>query len=403
MAEGPLAGLFVTEVANYIAAPAAGAMLAELGARVVHVEPLGGDPYRGFRLGLSGFGAAEGGEELAFQIDNRGKESIALDLRSEQGQKILHRLLAQSDVLVTNFADSQLEQMGLAPSQIGQAYPRLIYARTNGYGFRGPDREAESFDLGAFWARGGLLQGLAFGDTLPQPRPGVGDHATAISMVAGIALALLVRERTGQAHPVRTSLLDTALWMNSLDIAGAAFYRRPPEQRQGGSLPLISAYRTADGRRIYLQVTHEAGWRALCEALGHPEWTEDERFQGLGRRRRNAAELRALLTPVLAAKTLAELQDLFRQFGVPTATVNNAFDIVTDEQVLANGHLHLQQVEDGQLAIVGVPFEVGEHWGRSEPTRAPGHGEHSELLLLELGFDWDEVAALRDAGVVGPA
>jgi crotonobetainyl-CoA:carnitine CoA-transferase CaiB-like acyl-CoA transferase len=401
-AERPLSSYLVVEVANYIAAPAAGAILAELGARVIHVEPTGGDPYRGFRLGLSGFGATQGGEEVAFHVDNRGKESLAVDLRTPQGREILGRLLERADVLITNLAEAQLEAMGLDAGRVAAAYPRLVYARVSGYGVRGPDRHAESFDLGAFWARGGILQGLAYGEELAQPRPGVGDHATAISLVAGIVLSLLVRERTGTAPPARTSLLETALWMNALDIAGAAFYGRAPEQRQGGSLPLISAYQTADGRRLYLQVTHDAGWRALCAAVEHPEWLEDERFKGLGLRRKHAAPLRELLREVLGEKPLEEWQEIFRSFGVPTAIVNTALDIVSDEQVLASGHLRIDEVEGGRLATVGAPFELGEAGEEGQGRRAPGHGEHTELILLDLGYDWEQVAALRTAGVIGP-
>jgi crotonobetainyl-CoA:carnitine CoA-transferase CaiB-like acyl-CoA transferase len=403
MSDGLLSGFVVTEVANYIAAPAAGAILAGLGARVIHVEPVAGDPYRGFRLGLSGFGAMEGGEDLAFRVDNRGKESLALDLRSSETRGIMRRLLSRSDVLITNLGTPHLKRMGLDPLTIEQAYPKLVYARINGYGFEGPDAEAESFDLGAFWARSGLLEGLAFGETLPQPRPGVGDHATAISLVAAIAISLLTRERTGKAPEARTSLLDTAMWMNCLDIAGAAYYGKSPEHRQGGSVPLIAAYYTADGRRLYLQVTHDAGWRALCEAVEHPEWAVDERFQGLGRRHKNAADLQGLLTSTLATRTLAEWQRIFREHGVPAATVNAALDLLDDEQVEANRHLAVTRSDDETVAIVGAPFEVGERPAEAEPSPAPGHGEHGELILLELGYRWEQIAALRERGALGPA
>lgn len=403
MTNGPLHGTIVTEVASYIAAPAAGTILAQLGARVIHVEPVAGDPYRGFRLGLSGFDADQAVvEDLAFQVDNRGKESLALDLRSDDGRAILQRLLSRSDVLITNLADAQLEPMGLTPEVVRPAYPRLVYARLNGYGFQGPDRDAESFDLGAFWARSGLLEGLASDEQLPQPRPGVGDHATAVSLVAAIGFALLERERTGVAPEARTSLLDTAIWMNALDIAGATYYGRPPVRRRGGSVPLISAYQTRDGRRLYLQVTHDAGWRALCQAMEHPEWLADERFQGLGRRRKYAAELRPLLAEVLASRDLADWTSVFRQFGVPTATVNTAFDISGDEQVQANGHLVERESPGGKVALATAPFEVGPMQPAAAAPESPGHGEHTELILLDLGYTWEEIAALRESGAAGP-
>ena len=402
---GPLADFTVTEVANYIAAPAAGALLADLGARVIHVEPVDGDPYRGFRLGMSGFGANEGGEDLAFQVDNRGKESIALDLRSPEARGVLDALLARSDVLITNFSDSQLADMGLDPVEVAGRFPRLVFARVNGYGFHGPEADAESFDLGAFWARGGLLEGMASpeGD-LAQPRPGIGDHATALGLVAGIALSLLDRERTGSALPVRSSLLDTAMWMNSLDIAGAAYYGRAPERRRG-TLPLLSAYPAADGRRIYLQITHDRAWRGFANATGHPEWLSDERFQGFGLRLKNASALRELVAGALAQKPLAEWVPLFREHGVPVAIVNSAADLISDPQVAASGHLLVAADSDGRpVAIVSAPFEVGgPPSAGSTPPAAPAHGEQSETLLMELGYSWDDIAAMRERGVLGPA
>jgi crotonobetainyl-CoA:carnitine CoA-transferase CaiB-like acyl-CoA transferase len=398
----PLEGFTVTEVANYIAGPAAGALLADLGARVIHVETVRGDPYRGFRLGLSGFNAAAGGEELAFEVDNRGKESIALDLRDPAGQEVVKRLLARSDVLLTNFSDAQLKLMGIEPAPLAAQYPRLVMARVNGYGYRGPDADSESFDLGAFWARGGLLEGMATSRGLGQPRPGVGDHAAAVSLVAGIALSLLTRERTGTAPGVRTSLLDTATWLNALDIAGAAFFGQAPEHREGGGLPLISAYETLDGRRIYLQATHDAAWQAFCRAVEHPEWMEDERFQGLGRRRKNAEPLREMIAGIMPTRTLSDWARRFKEHGVPVAIVNSAFDIVSDEQVVANGHLMVHAGGDGTLAVVGAPFEVGEPPSGGEPPPAPAHGAHGEMLLLELGYEWEQVAALREKGVLGP-
>ncbi|KAA0227693.1 CoA transferase [bacterium] len=403
---GPLSGFTVTEVANYIAAPAAGAILADLGARVIHLEPVDGDPYRGFRLGMSGFRSGEGGDELAFQVDNRGKESIALDLRAPDARDVLHALLGRSDVLVTNLSDSQLAGIGLDPAEIAGRFSGLVFARVNGYGFRGDEATTESFDLGAFWARGGLLEGMAGpeGD-LAQPRPGVGDHATAISLVAGIVLSLLQRERTGAAPPVRTSLLDTAMWLNSLDIAGAAFYGQAPEKRRG-SLPLLSAYPAADGRRIYLQITHDRAWRGFAHATGHPEWLTDDRFQGFGLRLKNASALRSLVAEALATRPLAEWTPLFREHGVPVAIVNSAADIVSDPQVAAGGHLLVGPGDDGRpLAVVSAPFEVGDSAPApgSQPPLAPPHGAQSESLLIELGYSWEEVAALRERGILGPA
>lgn len=400
----PLSGYFITEVANYIAAPATGALLADLGAEVVHVEPIGGDPYRGFRLGLSGFDAPGQGDDISFRVDNRGKRSIALNLHAPEGQEIVHRLLANSDVLVTNFSQTQLTRMDLEPQRLRELYPRLVVARVNAFGFRGPDSEKESFDVGAFWARGGLLKGLADNPPrLPQPRPGIGDHAAAISLVAAIFLALLIRERGGEAPEVRSSLLETALWLNSLDIAGAAFFQRAPQARPGGALPLLSAYETQDGHLLYLQVTHDAGWTALCDAVGHPEWAGDERFNSLGRRRKNADELRSLLREVFVTKPLHQWKAILSDHGVPVSIVNSALDVLGDDQVQARRQIGLQKHPDGDFAVVGVPFELGDYTAPQECPPAPEHGEHGELVLLELGYGWDEITRLREMGVLGPA
>ena len=267
-AKSAFEGIRVVELAQWVFVPVAGALLADWGADVVRIERPEGDPYRG--LMTQGIGTDSGGVNLSIALANRGKRSVALDLRHEEGRAILHELLATADVFLTNFRPGALRRLGLDAETLTERYPSLVYARGHGYGVRGPDADRPGYDSSAFWARGGMAHVLTPAE-LDQPigqRGAMGDRNGAMALAFGMAAALLERTRTGRGSVVDVSLLGTAMWTLSSDVLSALQGQKPRAMSASGSgyvNPLVGSYRTKDGRHIQL-VFLEADryWADFC-------------------------------------------------------------------------------------------------------------------------------------------
>jgi len=403
MVEGAFDGVRVVELAQWVFVPVAGALLADWGADVVRIERPEGDPYRG--LMTQGIGTDSGGVNLSVALANRGKRSIALDLRTEQGGEILDQLLATADVFLTNFRPGALERLGLDADTLTEKYPTLIYARGHGYGARGPDADAPGYDASAFWSRGGLAHVLTPPE-LDRPigqRGAMGDRNGAMALAFGMAAALLERTRTGRGKVVDVSLLATAMWTLSSDVLSALQGHQPRAASMSASgyvNPLVGVYATKDHRHISL-VFLEADryWPDFCRLVGRPELIDDPRFVDLAARKEHAEECVELLTDEFASRTFAEWKDLLAGIDAPWAPVQAVEELLDDPQVRANDYVG-DVVIDGTVAyrLPAVPVQFD---GRPpELRRAPEHGEHSELLLLELGYSWDDIAELQSAGVI---
>lgn len=233
MPEQAFDGVRVVELAQWVFVPVAGALLADWGAEVVHIEPIEGDPYRG--LATQGIGAERGGINMSLALANRGKRSLALDIRQKQGLGVMHKLLESADVFLTNMRPGALRRAGLDPDELTERYPSLVYARGHGYGARGPDADQAGYDATAFWARGGMAHVL----TPPErdypigQRGALGDRNGALALAFGVAAALLKRTRTGVGSVVDVSLLATAMWTLSSDLLAALGGTNPRRRAVG--------------------------------------------------------------------------------------------------------------------------------------------------------------------------
>src|SRR5262245_4352210 len=217
---GPLDGVRVLELGIWVAVPSAAAVLADWGARVVKIEPPDGDPLRG--LAATGLVPYQPDVNPAFQLDNRGKRSIVLDLRQPAGREAAHRLVGRSDVFLSNLRRAKLALLGMDYPALRQVNPRLVYAGLTGYGTGGPERDRAAFDYAAFWSRAGIMASLGEPEgPPPTQRPGMGDHMTGLGMAGAIAAALFARDRTGRGEEVRMSLFESGLWMLASDIQAA--------------------------------------------------------------------------------------------------------------------------------------------------------------------------------------
>jgi len=388
-------GIRVVELAQWVFVPVAGALLADWGADVVRVDRPEGDPYRG--LMTQGIGAESGGVNLSIALANRGKRSVALDLRTEDGQEALDRLLDTADVLLTSFRPDALERLGLGADDVRRRYPRLVYARGHGYGVRGPDAGLPGYDASAFWARGGV------GHVLTPPereypisqRGAFGDRNGGMALAFGVASALLRRATTGEGSVVDVSLLATAMWTLSSDVLSALQGATP--RAPGGRVmvnPLVATYRTRDGRHIQLVFLEgDRYWAPFCALIGRAELAEDPRFATHRARDENATACAEILDEEFASRTFEEWKALLAGLDAPWAPVQAVEELLEDPQVLANGYLGEVDLDGGDsYRLPRVPVQFDEE--PPDLRRAPEHGEHTEEVLLELGYSWDDIAAL---------
>jgi crotonobetainyl-CoA:carnitine CoA-transferase CaiB-like acyl-CoA transferase len=408
--EGPAVDLFggvrVVELAQFVFVPVTGALLADWGADVIKVEhPVTGDGYRG--LVTQGIGASAGTVNVSWEMANRGKRSVGLDLKTEPGRAILLELVRTADVFLTNMLPSSLEGLGLGVDDLRAVNPTLIYARGHGYGVRGPDADTPAYDATAFWARGGLgdtITPLGMSEPIGQ-RGALGDRNGAVQLAFGIAAALFRKERTGEGTVVDVSLLSTAMWMLASDVMSAlqGTYqpsRLPtPQSRALAPNPLVGNFRCRDERFLTLCFLQpDRYWADLCRAVGRPELADDPRFVDITARAQHTAECTAILDEVFATRTLDDWRAAFAHERFPWAPFQRVTEMADDRQVIANGYVGT--VEDGDVRF---SLPTGAVQFDEQPTalrRAPEHGQHTDEVLLELGYDWDRIIELKLGEVV---
>ncbi len=388
----------MVELGVWVAGPAAGGILADWGADVVKLEPPRGDPARGFQQMLGG----DLDVNPVFELDNRGKRSIALDLSSERGVELAQQLVGDADVVVTNIRPEALERLGLGPEQAREANPGLVYAIITGYGLDGPDAGQAAFDVAAYWARAGIAESLRTpGGPLPFQRGGMGDHTVAMTTAGMVSAALLERSRTGRGQVVSTSLFRQGAYTIGFDVNVALMWGNT---LAGGVReympPTVTNYTAGDGRAFWIVgLEAERHWPALARVAGHPEWVEDERFADPRDRRANATVLVAELDAVFATRPLAEWAEVFAEepdlFWAP---VNSIDDLLADPQFLAAGSVVDVPDEDGGRVMLATPADFGGE--PPSPTwRAPELGEHTREVLAELDVDPATIDALVVDGV----
>jgi crotonobetainyl-CoA:carnitine CoA-transferase CaiB-like acyl-CoA transferase len=400
-------GVRVIEVAQFVFVPVAGALLADWGAEVIKVEhPVLGDGYRG--LVTQGIGKVTDGINQSWELANRGKKSVGIDIKTPDGRRLLLRLLGSADVFLTNFLPATLERLGLGLEELRAVNPKLIYARGHGFGTRGPDADKPAYDATAFWARGGL------GETLTPPgleqpiaqRGAFGDRNAAVQLAFGIAGALFRRERTGETSVVDVSLLATAMWTLASDVISAlqgnfTSGMPPGGARRGESPnPLVRNYRTKDARFISLVFLQpDRYWVDLCRVVGRSDLAADPRFADITARAEHRRECSALLDEIFESRTFAEWCSIFADERFPWAPFQRVPEIVEDRQVAANGYLGEVVVEGGanfRLPTGAVQFDDRP----AELVRAPEHGQDTESVLLDLGLSWDDLIECKEKGAI---
>ena len=398
---GPLQDIKVVELAFWVAGPSCAAILADWGADVVKLEPPNGDPFRGLFASALGMPAPL---NPPFEQDNRGKRSVALDLETEQGQRIARQLVQRADVFVTNLRPRALEEFGLTYEELSALNPRLVYCHVSGYGVDHDELVLEAYDVGAFWSRGGVAAMLTVGDAPPpQQRGGMGDHMAGQSAAGAVAAALFHRERSGRGQKVTVSLMRIGAYMMSWDImlASRLGAEVKPYDRYHHPNPLINCYRAGDGRWFWLLLLQaDRHWPDLCRAIGRPDLQEDPRFVNIEARRLNAPDLVAELDAVFAQKTLAEWGQIFDRENVWWAPIQDVNDLIRDPMAeKARVFVPVPSGDGDPVPMVASPADFhGTPWQVQRPV--PELGQHTEEVLLELGYDWEQIVALKEAGVI---
>ncbi|MEU2862784.1 CaiB/BaiF CoA transferase family protein [Streptomyces mirabilis] len=398
-----LEGLHVVDLASFIAGPAAATVLGDFGADVVKVEPPHmGDAYRS--LSRIPPNPQVEGVNYPWQLDNRNKRSIALNLKSPSARPVLESLVRWADVLVTNFPPRTREKLGLEYDALAPLNPRLIYADVTGFGEEGPDAHLPGFDVTAYWARSGLMDLTRQRDVAPATNAfGSGDHSTAITLFAGIMTALYRREKTGQGARVTASLLAEGAWAASMWLQAVLVGAKPPRPIDRSDPPnaLVNMYRTADDRWIVLGFANEDKQvPPFLKAIGHPEAAENPRYADTPSRRAHAAEIVGLLDKTFATRSLAEWRELLDAAGLTYGVVQTLEECAQDPQLLANQvFVPIDDGSDDSHLTVDSPVRLDQEQ-KVRPGPAPDLGEHTESVLRDLGFDTAGIEELRKAEAV---
>ncbi len=395
-------GLKVLDVGSWIAGPVAGTILADFGADVIKVEMPGiGDAYRNLSS-MPMFPQAE--ENYMWQMDARNKRSLSLNLKSQEGMQILHRLIQNCDVYITNNPLPMRRSLKLRYEDLQALNPAMIYASLTAYGEEGPDKDREGFDLVAYWSRSGMMDLIRSGDSAPaQSLPGMGDHPSAVSLYAGIVTALLNRDRTGKGCQVHTSLLANGLWSASC-IAQAGFAGGDfGTYRTARSTPLFARtlYETRDLRWLqFNMVRTQQEFEQLLHAVGLSSLLEDERFASEEGRYTHSGLLVRLFQDLISERNSDEWLAIFSAQSINASRVAVIEEIVNDPQIRLNDMVKRVEASDVNMPhMIDHPVKV-DGIEKVDLKRAPDLGEHSEDILQELGYDDADIASLRERGVV---
>lgn len=399
---GPLAGVTVLELCEWVAAPAAVRILAEMGAEVIKVEPTHGDAQR---TQGAGFGIDKTPtEDPTLDLNNTNKNWVSLNLKNPDGMAVLRRLLEGADIFVTSLRSQALERLGLDYETLAEDFPRLIWAQNRGYGEWGANRDTPGFDAVAWAARGGVAASFPEDGREPAiPPQAFGDYNHALAMSGGILAALFNRGRTGGGEKVVGNLYHTALWGGNIGIMATQWGATYPKSRTRVPNPFNNTYQTADGKWLLVcQPQYDKYFRSMMDILGLSEHADDETISTLPRLKASAKapQVIGLLEGAFATRTLDEWKTILTSNDVPHQPLFRYQDNLTDDEAYDNDALrHIEYEAFGQRSIPTSPVRFGSH-GDPPLILSKPVGYHTAHYLRKLGYSDAEIARLEASDAV---
>lgn len=397
---GPLEGVKVVELGVWVAGPAAAGVMADWGADVVKIEPTTGDPARSFQFMYGG----NPPDNPVFELDNRNKRGVAVDITTDEGRDAAYRLIDDADVFVTNVRAAALQRSGFDYATLLLRNPRLIYGLITGYGLSGPDADRPGFDISAFWSRTGMAHLMTpAGNTIPTLRGGMGDHSTGVTFAGAISAALFSRERIGKGQMVTSSLLRQGVYTVGFDLNMVLSWgRHPPiNNRFEARNPSVNTYQSSDGKWFFVVgVEGDRHWPPLARVVGKPELVDDPRFDNIRNRAINSEELRTILDAAFATRTMEEWVRIFdTEPDMFWSPIHSPDEILNDEQLQHAGGLVEVPNGNGTTRMIASPVDFHGTPG-AQRSLAPRLGEHTREVLLESGFSDDEIDRMISSGAV---
>jgi crotonobetainyl-CoA:carnitine CoA-transferase CaiB-like acyl-CoA transferase len=396
----PLEGIRVLEVASWLAAPSCAALLADMGAEVIKVEPPGGDSYRKLYDSLLGAGSVH----PCFQFDNRGKRGVCVNLEDPEGLEMVRTLAKDVDIFLTNLTQARLERYQLTDTDIKVLSPGAIYAVLSGYGTKGPDSERQAFDQTAFWARSGAM--AMFGDRDDGPllsRGGYGDRITALNLLSAILAAMRIKDKTGDGQYVEVTLQRTGVWAMASDVTMALYDRVDAEktsQKAPGN-PIWNYYRASDDRWFAMVMPFAVHyWPKFCAMLGRDDWATDERFLTTLGLAEHGPSLIPELNDLFASQDLEYWREQLDNAGLIWEPIALVTEVIEDPALRERGAFSVVVHEKaGALEIVSAPFVI-RNADIEVRGPAPDVGQHTREVFEEFGVDAGEIESMIERGVL---
>ncbi len=434
-----LEGIKVIDVSQVVAVPMAARFLGDFGADVIHVEnPETGDSWRTFQAGTGGRGGVASNINYNWEVYNRNKKSMTLDLSKEEGKAIIHKLIKGSDVFITNLRLWEQEKFGVEYQTLREINPELIYGSVTGYGKKGPERNAPAYDVTAGWWRGGIQHMLSL-PGMPNVgfRSGFADSVAALSLVVGVMMALHVRDETGVGQEVETSLFSTGIYLLAMDMAGALVtgrdFKDPPPpgaamqedplitkrrneliaeaqvtasrlaefNNENMHNPLAANYSTKDDRLIHLNCLQpDRYWSRMCRVLELADLERDARFASIESRAKNRVALYRIMKEAFKTRTLAEWKPRLDKEGIPYGPQQKLSEVINDPQAEANNYFPtFDHPAYGEMKVVANPVNLSET-PASIRMAAPEFSQHTEEILLELGYTWEDIGHFKEQKII---
>ena len=399
----PLAGIRIVEIGNFLAVPIAAALMADMGAEVIKVEPPAGDTTRNMRT--RGLGPPV--PDHSFHALNRGKRSITIDLARPGASEIVLRLIESADIFVTNLMTERLERYGLTYDAVRSRATAIIFAQLTGWGSHGPGATRPGFDSTSFWAGSGLmaLMGEA-GTPAVVSRGGQGDYPAGLMLTTALLAALRVRDQTGESQFVDATLQRAGLWSlasEAQQVLNSPGYRPERFDRVKADLATRNSYETADGRWLMLTMHNILYWKAFCKALGRTDWADDPRYVSPDLMPQNQAELIPEIDAIFRSHDYAYWARRLDECGCVWAVAATMEEVASDPALREQGTFYpIPNVDEAghSVEVVTIPFTIAGAEMRPR-SRAPRLGEHSHELLMEAGFNEEEISRIASEGILG--